>query len=593
MSKLAPVLFLSLGLSVQCAASTFFFPGTTPRYVTGEAPRWLHEGHGKDGYLTITSEVIPASSCVPLSNHTFWGGEKTQLVLSVTTNGFKKNLDNSEIPIATFDGRDNGSECASLSTLPINVVPLALLGSFSSYNPGMLSLVVNVKSSNDSNQDFIGSAKLLLGAAAMVVTGGTASAISGITATVSNPLLSEAQSRTNNLMQGMVNAKTRISLSWPQLRNGIRTIGIPVYRADGSTEDTNISQTENKADKTVLFTVRLTFSYSNSLFEPATAETPLNPDNSAAVLNYQMANSPYNFLQLLNDSSPSLLQAIELAEGHDLTNDCSIGFDKLKKIGLSNIDMAMVMKSFIDESRRGAGWYSNPALVKSCFSQESGMQAILEKIYGPSSPKFVVGDVQDGFGKDYRDWREAVGPVLSDFRKALIAKEDRANVLANFNGKRDIRVTFSPEVQTWQMPADADPSMSNRFPGIEKLAGKNIRTMGCFIYKDAENLNPRSSGAYFVMEDMEENFWLDNARLSTSGSGKIASLNIAELTADWQKYFASYSYPGGDCAGILARFKRKDLENLSRLANSKPDAHEIPNQEIPAKPTGAVLPAAP
>lgn len=117
MLKIALVLFLATCFSIQSSASTFFFPASNPKYTSGEAPAWLRNGHGKDGYVTITSVVIPVSSCVPLTNHTFWGGEKTQKVLSITTNGFKKSLDNSEVPIATFDGRDNGSECASLSTL--------------------------------------------------------------------------------------------------------------------------------------------------------------------------------------------------------------------------------------------------------------------------------------------------------------------------------------------------------------------------------------------------------------------------------------------------------------------------------------------
>jgi hypothetical protein len=574
--KVVSVLFLAILLPAHSFASTFFFPATSPVYATGDAPKWLRNGHGKDGYVTITSEVIPASSCVPLSNHSFWGGEKTQLVLSITTNGFRRNLDNNEIPIATFDGRDNGSECASLSTLPINVVPLALLGNFSAFNPGELSLVLNVKSSSDSNQDFIGSAKLLLGAAAMVVTGGTASAVGGIAATVSNPVLSEAQTRTNNLLNGMVNAKSRISLSWPRLRGGIRTIEIPVYRADsslGSTVEKQILQlqTANESGKTVLFTVRLSFTYTNTLFDPATAgagELP-NPDSisTSNVLNYQMLNSSYNFLQILNDASPSLMQSVSAAKGRDLSNACSTGFDKLKKIGLSNIDMALVMKSFIDESKRGPDWYNNPALVNSCFGQEPGVQAYLEKIYGTSAPEFVIGDIQDGVGKSYRDWRKIIGPALSGFRKALLAKEDHANVLIGFNGKQDIKVSFSPEVQAWQGSSDADTARTDSYPGIEKLAGKNIRTIGCFIYKDTENLNANSPGAYYILEDLNENFWLNAVKLSSAGTGKILSLDVSELTPDWQKYFESYSYPGGECAGILSRFKNQiNLGSLARLA---------------------------
>lgn len=577
-------ILLLAGLSADALASTFFFPGIRPAVNYIDTPKWLRAGHGNDGYVTVTSEVIPASTCVPLSNHNFWGGEKTQLVLSITTNGFKNKFDNREIPIAAFDGRDNGSECASLSTLPINVVPLTLLGSYSAFSPGELSLVLNVKSSSDSNQDFIGSAKLLLGAAAMVVTGGTASAINGIAETVANPVLSEAQTRTNNLMQGMVNGKTQISLTWPKLRGGIRTIEIPVYRSESSLGDTADKkilqlQADGTAEKTVLFTVRLSFSFINTLFDPTSEASELpNPDSisTSNVLNYQMANSQLNFLQILNDTSPSLLQTIAPAEGHDLTKACNTGLDKLKKIGLSNIDTAIVMKSFIDEAKGGANWYSNPALVKSCFAQAPGIQGFLEKIYGASGPRFIVGDVQDGVGKTYLAWRDLIGPILANFRKALIAKDNRISVLADFNGRRDIDVSFSPEVQPWQAAPDAD---ATRYPGIEKLAGKDIKTIGCFIYKDTENLSASNPGAYFILEDPDENFWLGGVKLSTAqGSARVASLNFSELNSDWENYFASYRYPGGDCTGILARYKRKSLASIESAANSAAAQPALPVQ---------------
>src|SRR5487761_1975830 len=96
-------LIFAVSATVESSASTFFFPEINPSINTLDAPKWLREGHGNDGYVTVTSEAIPTSSCVPLSNHSFWGGEKTQLVLSITTNGFQSKFDNNEIPIATFD----------------------------------------------------------------------------------------------------------------------------------------------------------------------------------------------------------------------------------------------------------------------------------------------------------------------------------------------------------------------------------------------------------------------------------------------------------------------------------------------------------
>ena len=566
--------WLGFGLLLSYASlahsATFFFPDLKPSYAFAEVPKWLHDGRGSDGYVTVTSEVIPASSCIPLSNHSFWGGEKTQLVLSLTTRGFDSELDNREMPIATFDGRDNGSECATLSTLPLNVVPLALLGNFSGFNPGKLSLVLNVKSSSDSNQDLIGSAKLVLGAAAMVVTGGAAAAIGGIAATVSNPVLAEAQNRTNELMKGMASAKTPIALTWPKLRSGVRTIEIPVYRAEGrlsSASDSKIQQlqSDEKLEKTVLFTVRLSFSYQHSVFDPAaTGAADLQSSDSVAtahVLNFQAWRSRPNFLQILNDASPSLLLAATQAEGRDLNHVCGAGLEKLKNLNLSQIDTAIVLKSFIDEAKGGAAWYGNPALVKSCFGQVPGVQAYLEPLYGASVPKFVIGDVQEGIGKAYKDWRDGVGPVLSGFRKAWSARERRLASLAAFNGGQDIRVTFSPEVSPWRGAGSADEVNGAAYPGLESLTGQDIKTIGCFIYQDPAHLVPGNWAAYFAVENSRHQFWLAEAKFPAEGAAKISALHFSELTMDWANYFESYRYPGGDCGGMLERLRTQGGSN--------------------------------
>ncbi len=583
---------LAVSTTLDSVASTFFFPEINPTITSLEAPKWLRDGHGNDGYVTVTSEVIPSSSCVPLSNHSFWGGEKTQLVLSITTNGFQSKFDKTEIPIATFDGRDNGSECASLSTLPINVVPSAILGSFTLFNPGSLNLTLNVKSTSDSNQDFIGSAKWVLGAAALVVSGGVGATIGGISATVSNPVLTETQTRTNNLLKGMVNGKTPITLTWSKLRKGIQTIEIPVYRAEGSlgsTPDKKIQelQTDKKAERTRLFTVKLTFSYANNLFNPAASNiNELQNDEALStsnVLNHQRMNGSETFLQLLNDTSPSLLMSIANAEGHDLTNNCSVGLEKLKKNGLSNVDIAIVMKSFIDEAKGGSSWYDNPVVVKNCFSQAPNVETVLEQIYGPSAPKFIIGDVQEGVGKPYREWRDVVGPYLSELKKALLAKSDRKKHLLDFNNKHDINLSFASDTEAW-LPSVTDNSGAvDPYTGIAKLASKDIRAIGCYIYKESSNLDVSSPGAYFVLEDSSENFWVGGAKLTGNASTRISSLEVGMLTSDWANHFASYSYPGGDCSDILSRYKRKVKADIE-AANSRQLSPRVTPQTPPPTP---------
>jgi hypothetical protein len=374
-------------------AAPFFFPDMNPSFVKGDPPDWLHDGRGNDGYLTISSEVIPVSSCTQMASRSFWGSDKTQLVLSVVTQGFKGKLDNLEIPIATFDGREGGSECASLSTTPLSIVPMTVLGTFSIFNPGSLSLVLNVRSSSDSNQDYIGSAKLLLGAAAIVATGGSAAAIGGISATVGNSVVGETQKKANSLLQGMVDAKAPVTFNWSELRKGIRAVEILVYKADqsvGSLTDKQILQLQKdpKAEKQLLFTVKLEFQFFRSVFYPTVShiEGLASRENlsSEYILNFQMPGSGQNFMQILNSSAPSLLQRIAKAEGTDLAKACSLGFTKLKTAGLDDVDSAIVMKSFVDEAKDSDEWYTNPALVKSCFSQVPSIQKNLELIYSPS-----------------------------------------------------------------------------------------------------------------------------------------------------------------------------------------------------------------
>jgi len=372
-------------------AAPFFFPDMNPSFVREDPPDWLQDGRGNDGYLTITSEVIPVNTCTQMASRSFWGSDKTQLVLSVVTYGFKSKLDKVEIPIATFDGRNSGSECSSLSTTPLQVVPITTLGAYSAFNPGNLSLVLNVRSSSDSNQDFVGSAKLLLGAAAMVATGGSAAAIGGITATVGNSVVSDTQKKANSLLQGMIDAKVPVTFNWSELRRGISAVQIPVYKVDQSVSsltDKQIQQLQKdpKADKQLLFRVKLELQYFRSIFYPTVVniEGLASHENLSSdyILNFQAPGTNQNFMQLLNSSAPSLLQQVTKAEGTELTRACSAAFTKLKLAGLDDVDSAIVMKSFVDEAKGSTDWYSNPALVKSCFSQAPSIQANLEKIYG-------------------------------------------------------------------------------------------------------------------------------------------------------------------------------------------------------------------
>ena len=99
-------------------------------------------------------------------------------------------------------------------------------------------------------------------------------------------------------------------------------------------------------------------------------------------------------MQLLNNTSPSLLQKISKAEGVELSRACSTGFERLKNAGLDYVDSAIVMKAFLDEAKGDSSWLENSVTVKGCFSQAPAIQSYLERIYGRSVVEKEGGQLQ-------------------------------------------------------------------------------------------------------------------------------------------------------------------------------------------------------
>lgn len=100
------------------------------------------------------------------------------------------------------------------------------------------------------------------------------------------------------------------------------------------------------------------------------------------ILNYHAPGSNLNFMQILNNASPSLVRIVSNASRSWTHKGMRSGFEMLKHSGLNNPDIAIVMKSFIDESRGNSAWYADNGLVKACFSQAPKVEGFLEMIYG-------------------------------------------------------------------------------------------------------------------------------------------------------------------------------------------------------------------
>ena len=139
--------------------------------------------------------------------------------------------------------------------------------------------------------------------------------------------------------------------------------------------------------------------------------------------------------------------------------------------------------------------------------------------------------------------------MLNNFRSALLAKEDKFNSLAQFNGGADINLSFSNDVVAWTK----SPDSPNILSGIRVLSEQSFSNMGCFIYKDTINLNIKNLASYAILVDSNSSYWLAFIEAAHDEKAKIKQIKISQLSSDWRAYFKRIQYLGGECADILSK----------------------------------------
>ena len=557
-------------------AESFAYPNATAKVVDRPTPAWLEGGTGDDGYVTVRAEVVmPQFSCVTLGKKGGMlfniGEEKMQVVVSLKQVGFRGSLDGQEIPIATFDGRARPGGCAVLSTLPITVIPYARLEQFSDVDQGSLSILFNVRSTTDTELNLVPAAQLVLGAAAVFTTGGAATTVSGLGSKLAQPAISSIEKQVNAQLSNVTPGQGRLPLNWPEVRKGIATATVPVFmgRTKGTeTVEQAISrlQSGTGSNQVPLFDIVLTFSYTKSLFDPTVTTKDGFPraDSIAsyAVLNYPQLQGVPNFLQLLNATSPSLMQVAAAAQTKESWSDvCGKSIEILRGAGLSQLDRGIVLKSFLDEARKGGSWYT-PLNINACLGGFSALKSVVTQLYDVLSV-VDIEDTQDGVGAAFDAWKKRVPPVLDKLRMAMTTKDDRAAALLSFNGEADIDVQIWPEAIAWDsgsQPVPAVPQSSELVvakpavpKGITRLAANSIRSGGCFIYAEAEDLLAASLGGHMILLDERGDYWHANVKLATKAGGNVNSILLSKLVQkDWKAFFKSRTYKGGECAALLA-----------------------------------------
>lgn len=581
MTTISKTVLSLLAFCAPCIASaaSFVFPAGAPTVIsTKSPPPWLPSGSGDDGYVTVRADVkMPPVSCATLGSKGLIGNifqEKMQIVVSLETMGFRTNLDGQRIPIATFDGRSEPGTCTGFNTLPATIIPYARLEHFSAVNPGALSLIFDVRSTTETNANLVSNAQLALGVAGVFATGGAATTVAGLTAAFAKPALTTIEQTVDKSLGEIVKGQSRLDLTWSSLRRGLASVVVPVYVAKTKWMETPAAAMQrsrsapNPADK--LFDVVLTFAYTKTLFDPRVASAIDLPAGdalaSASVLNYPRLPGISNFLQLLNSSAPSSLQALTNAKTTgEKAAAASHALALLENAGLNLLDRSIVIKSFIDEARQGPDWYS-AGEVNAYFPVQSELKTQLVGIYG-AGKVFDIKDTQLGMAPGFNAWEKAVPPILADLRQALTTSVGKAEALYAFNGGTDIDVSFYPNAQSWLSsapstnvaPVEADTAVEQNAvdvsvkypPGLTKLASKGVKKAGCFVYGTDANLDPKNYGGHMIILSDADQPWRVDATLASNGAGKIKKIVLSPLTNDWKEFFVGTTYKGGECPDIL------------------------------------------
>lgn len=587
-----------LAMPCMSDAHSFFYTldrgKTTTRYPG--VPAWLKSGNGDDGYVRVDAVVdMPGQGCVKLgSKGYFSAAEMQQMSTSLSMSGLKSSLSEHDISLITIDGRANPGGCALISTLPMTVVPMALLEPFDALTPGNLTFVVRAYSTSDISVNVVGTAQTLLGVASVFATGGAASTLSTLTSNLAAPALAQAQKKFEESLQGITPIEARINMEWKDLRQGIKQIDIPFYQGESNWNESDAEALMRLQKLSALlpspaYIVHLRFSYFRSVFDArANGDKELpNRANLASkrVIGYPRIDGVPNLLQSIDTEVPSFIQSLSTANTvSDWVAACDKGIEALKGKGLNYIDRGIAIKAFVDEATKGNAW-SNAQVLSGCFANSPDELAAVKDIFG-LTPKleFSSLDVQiDDNQASYKKWLKTVVPSLLDLQSALTAPGGRDALIARLTGGSDIVLTVAsgtwvdPSVAAIPAPSvatSANPNMPTSgasqpntpstlpiadsvHPFIQQLTSRRAKAVGCFVHDLASN-DPNGTKFLIALDNKE--LWLADPELSVKGdSVHITKLTLRTLDDSWRHFFQDMGkknwFPEAsqsDCKSLLA-----------------------------------------
>jgi hypothetical protein len=568
------VLLLTAG---RAFGEIVLFPDPNPSTTYFPDVPWIKHAVGDDGYVRVTAEIVlpDNKTCIPLGATGFVKDANVQLVVSIKTAGFLSNLDQTDIPLATFDSRGQTGQCISPETLPLTVIPLTRLEPRPKENPGELRILLNVRSTTKTSINLVGKAQLALGAAAAIATGGAATTVAGLSTIVGSaalpPLFSEFEKYASNATIG----SSRITLDWVKIRQTPAKYTIPVYQANAGIFESAAEAIERLQQgridaSTMVFKVELSFSYLRSVFDPAPLPPSYYPDpdmiNTSMVLRYPQQKDLPNLLQKMNATSPTAIQRI--ASGVKIAESCRDTLALLQtQIGLNLIDRTIALKALVDESQQGSSsWLSNPTIFNECFRDLGDAQDIITKLF----PKQVIdtpfnnADTQISVpSPKFNKWKEQIAPLLAKFRGIMTAPENRELQILQLAYGGDIELNLYSDGWETQViePAGKIPTAAAkldpaRYPSIIRLMNKKIIMGGCFVWAHETDMDLDSHPVgRLLLVGNSQDVWRADLAFTATVPRALSSVAVEKLTKDndWANFFKnSRKYSNGaTCDAIL------------------------------------------
>lgn len=554
-------------------ARAVFFPQPVPNPIPlTNAPAWLAQGAGDDGYIRVEATSSMKSGCVPLGTSGFLklvATEKVQLTVAVKVTGLPSILQGREIPLAVLDGRTNAGGCLPLTILDtaMTIVPLARLERQRAGVPSQVKFELVVRSTNESKLNVVGPTQTLLGVAAVFATGGPASTVTSLASALAQPAFKQLENALDAANSGITPGISSKDYSWQDLRK-LGGLTFPVYLGKagyGEDDATAIPRLQRVASGGAPeFNITLLFSYYPTAFDLRTSAASGLPSRDD--LRPSTLRTAPNVVQLIESAREALRKASSPGE---LSQACSLLVEQMNTAGYVERDRSIALVETMNATRSDR-WYQTE--LGACTTNVADLRKAITDIYGQGSIIRHYYDARDRYvaGDDaYTSWYQTGVPFLDRLAKVLTepSATERQRSLKRLSGNSDIDFDAPAGGDEWPYISEDSASSLQQLPELRRLAGRQLATASCFSYQPEGKFDPSTTPGDMVVADDKDRLWLVTPTLAPTTPPTLKTLRIARLDKGWAKYYET-AFAAGLYGSPMRDDCRKIAPKISATANA-------------------------